>query len=256
MTLFRVEQRGIVSVRPTDDVNRVMAYPRVRRALDETLRIHPGTYGHEVEVAHFAAVTTALAGLADSRRKLTIEAALLHDKGKDEVEIRAPGLLDTKGRLSPEQFEVVKTHPEWGAARLKGSHPELVVLTAGNHHRKRQEAEKCYPGGGFDINKTDDPLLPSSEADRRELALILDYVTASDMYSSTWLGGNRNHYLPIEGLSPEEIAIKQMQKWEEVDGDYAGDTQIRDLTKQIIAMTYDPENTRGVIKPPLNFSRN
>jgi len=80
-----------------------------------------------------------------SRRELhDIEnASLLHDIGKIGVPEK---ILQKPGRLSSEEYEVVKKHPEFGWAILRKipslENTSLLVL----HHHERMDG-KGYPGG-------------------------------------------------------------------------------------------------------------
>jgi putative two-component system response regulator len=65
-----------------------------------------------------------------------MRAAGLHDVGKIGV---PDGILLKPDRLTPEEFEVVKTHTVIGARILSGSHSPLLQLgeiIAGSHHER------------------------------------------------------------------------------------------------------------------------
>ncbi len=70
-------------------------------------------------------------------------AALLHDIGKLEL---PPALLRKAERFSDREWEIVRLHPELGAARLAGipGVPGLAVLVAYEHHL-RWDGKANYP---------------------------------------------------------------------------------------------------------------
>lgn len=75
---------------------------------------------------------------------------LLHDIGKMRV---APEILNKPGKLTPEEYGVMKQHTVYGYEMLKGQTPEVVADIALNHHQRWDG--KGYPAlpdartGGF-----------------------------------------------------------------------------------------------------------
>lgn len=89
---------------------------------------------HTWRVAHVSGVIAREMGMAPSKVELLLRAARLHDVGKITI---PDGILLKAGRLTPEEFAVVKGHAKAGAALLAGSRSpmmrlaELIALT---HH--------------------------------------------------------------------------------------------------------------------------
>lgn len=76
------------------------------------------TYYHSLNVAVESAYTGFQMGLNDELMEQLIEAALLHDIGKKYIDIN---ILNKKGKLTSEEFEIIKNHPKWGAQEIKQS---------------------------------------------------------------------------------------------------------------------------------------
>lgn len=105
----------------------------------------PYTSGHSVRVAKISRAIARDFGLSDDLIAEIWNAALLHDVGKIHAEF-AP-LLSKEGKLSPEEWEVMKTHAQRGAelvglfSRFNGHVVESV-----RHHHERWDG-LGYPVG-------------------------------------------------------------------------------------------------------------
>jgi len=93
------------------------------------------TFHHSVNV--FLVSTALLQPFAKDREQLAVfaQAALLHDVGKTRIPYE---ILHKRGRLTDEEFEVIKQHPIHGAEILLESgaaHP-LAVEVAYSHHMR------------------------------------------------------------------------------------------------------------------------
>ena len=94
----------------------------------------PFTYRHSIGVADAALSIARTLELPAERIKVVRRAALLHDIGK----LRVPNsILDKPGRLTGEEFAVVKEHPALTRNILErvSVFGELAVI-AGDHHEK------------------------------------------------------------------------------------------------------------------------
>jgi putative nucleotidyltransferase with HDIG domain len=93
----------------------------------------PYTSGHSQRVARYAQFIARTAGLTGKASDRIYTAALLHDVGKIYEEF-AP-ILRKPGRLTDEEFDVMKTHTSRGAALVrKVSHFEDLVPMVEAHH--------------------------------------------------------------------------------------------------------------------------
>jgi HD-GYP domain-containing protein (c-di-GMP phosphodiesterase class II) len=91
---------------------------------------------HITRMSRMASHLALAAGAAPSECELLLHAAPMHDVGKIAI---PDSILLKPGRLTPEEWEVMKTHAELGARLLEGS-PSPVVetgrLIALTHHER------------------------------------------------------------------------------------------------------------------------
>jgi HD-GYP domain-containing protein (c-di-GMP phosphodiesterase class II) len=94
----------------------------------------PYTFRHSEGVAEYAAAAAGVLGFgADALRGLR-RAALLHDVGKLGVSNR---ILDKPGKLTEEEFAVVRRHPEYSFRILSRVAPlRALAETAASHHER------------------------------------------------------------------------------------------------------------------------
>lgn len=103
----------------------------------------PYTRGHSERVARYSiAIGKSLNLPADQMRNLRIS-ALLHDVGKIGIDDR---ILRKPGALSDEEFEVMKGHPEKGAA-IMGGVAQLIDIIPGMKYHHEKWAGGGYPEG-------------------------------------------------------------------------------------------------------------
>lgn len=89
---------------------------------------------HTWRVAHMCGVLARELGMATPEVELLLRAARLHDVGKITI---PDGILLKAGRLTDEEFSVVKGHARAGAALLSGSRSPMIRLAetiALTHH--------------------------------------------------------------------------------------------------------------------------
>jgi putative nucleotidyltransferase with HDIG domain len=100
------------------------------------------TYEHTQRVGHLAARLARGLGLGDREVWLIRRAAPLHDIGKIAI---PDSILLKPGRLSDEEFEVVKTHAVLGARVLAAGGSDVLesAETIARHHHER------WDGGGY-----------------------------------------------------------------------------------------------------------
>ncbi|MEA2423352.1 MAG: hypothetical protein QOF55_2451, partial [Thermoleophilaceae bacterium] len=92
------------------------------------------TARHSAAVARYSRETAAAAGFSARDQELVHTAALLHDIGKFEL---SDHVLKGSSRLSDEEWETIKKHPERGAeliARVDG-YDEVADIVLGHHER-------------------------------------------------------------------------------------------------------------------------
>src|SRR5205085_6039106 len=106
----------------------------------------PYTHGHSRRVAHHAAMIAKGMGLPKQQVAKVRTAAVLHDVGK----INTPtAILHKPGRLTDDEFDVIKLHPVDGAEMVsKLGDAELTAIV--RHHHERLDGTgypNRLPGG-------------------------------------------------------------------------------------------------------------
>jgi PAS domain S-box-containing protein len=136
-----------------------------------------GTFEHTERVGATSAEIAARLGLSAEQIELLREAAPLHDVGKLAI---SDTILLKPGKLSTEEYEVMKTHADLGARVLSGSNSpvlQLAAVIARTHHERWDGAG--YPNGlaGETI-----PLVGRMVA----VADVFDALTHDRPYKSAW----------------------------------------------------------------------
>ncbi len=137
----------------------------------------PETGAHIVRMAHYSRHIARVLGLPEEQQELLLEAAPMHDIGK----VGTPDLILLKpGKLTPDEFAVMKQHAEIGYEILNsGSSPLLKVAAeiARTHHEKFDGSG--YPRG---LKGTDIPLFGRIVA----VADVFDALTSERPYKKAW----------------------------------------------------------------------
>jgi putative two-component system response regulator len=100
------------------------------------------TKNHFLRLGHYARLLARAIGLSPHHQELLQHAAPLHDIGKVGIPDK---VLLKNGRLTPDEFEIIKTHATVGHEILKGSDSPLLQLAAAmarSHHER-------YDGSGY-----------------------------------------------------------------------------------------------------------
>ena len=105
---------------------------------------HEGTFQHCLLVAGVAAIYARGSELTSAQATALMNAAILHDIGKAAIPL---DLLDKPGKLTDEEFEVVKRHPGYAHHYLvQRSSTPAIVLDAVRHHHEALDGSG-YPDG-------------------------------------------------------------------------------------------------------------
>jgi putative nucleotidyltransferase with HDIG domain len=179
-----------------DDVRlgRAVAHEKVAALVDDIsgqldrnasalLRVLQLKSKHQYTYLHSVAVCTLMVNLArhlamddEAVRTLGL-AGLLHDVGKVAI---PDAVLDKPGRLSAEEFALVRTHPEEGLALLRedGAMPALAMEVCLHHHER-------WDGNGYPHGlKAEDISLPARMG---AICDVYDALTSHRAYKAAWL---------------------------------------------------------------------
>lgn len=132
---------------------------------------------HIARMSHLSAALAEEAGVGAADVELLLHAVPMHDIGKIGI---PDGILLKKGKLEPEEFEVMKTHTTIGAELLSGETSDVMTLAreiALNHHEKWNG--KGYPRG---ITGVDIPFFARVAA----IADVFDALTSERPYKRAW----------------------------------------------------------------------
>ncbi|MBP3278987.1 MAG: HD-GYP domain-containing protein, partial [Butyrivibrio sp.] len=144
------------------------------------------TNGHSVRVADYSAEIARRAGYDVSALQRIYITGLLHDVGKIGI---PDAIINKNGKLDDEEYAIIKTHPEKGAAILSNIQdmPELSIGARWHHERFDG---KGYPEGlmGEDIP---------------EMARIIAIADAYDAMTS-----NRSYRRSL----PQEVVRAEIEK--------------------------------------------
>ena len=111
------------------------------RALTAELEEHdPSTGRHSRRVATLSVRVAEQMGLPPHRVRRLAIAGLVHDIGKLRID---PDVLNKPARLTDEEYEQIKKHPELGVALLRhlGGFDEVLAIVEAHHER--------WAGGGY-----------------------------------------------------------------------------------------------------------
>jgi len=101
------------------------------------------TCGHSERVALLSRSLAAEAGLSEHHVERIYMAGLLHDVGKIGV---PEAVLQKTGKLTDEEFDQIKKHPEIGAKILRDIKQIEDIIPGVLHHHERYDG-KGYPSG-------------------------------------------------------------------------------------------------------------
>jgi putative two-component system response regulator len=130
--------------------------------------------GHHLQrMSSYCEILTRQLGLPERDRELVRLSSQLHDVGKVAI---SDSILQKRGKLTPEEYEVIKTHAEIGYEMLTDSTSEIVhmgALIARTHHER-------WDGGGYPRGLAGEEIpLPGRIA---AVADVFDALTSDRVY--------------------------------------------------------------------------
>lgn len=182
-------------------VHQLMDNDSAMGTLSRMISIDPSLYDHSASVAMFATVMSkqVLKGpISQKEAELIAQAGLYHDAGKSCI---PNAVLNKPGAFTPEEFEIMKTHVQFGfkelTAAIAAGAPidEKVAQVALEHHER-------FTGKGYPFGKKgrfeDDPV--------NGIHVYARIVSIADAYSALLM---KRVYKPA---LPAEKALELMQK--------------------------------------------
>lgn len=148
----------------------------------------PYTVNHQRRVAQIAVAIAQEMGADPEFVEGIRVMGLLHDLGKIAI---PSAILSKSGRLSPQEMNLIKTHPQAGYDILMGIHfPWPVALAVLQHHER-------LDGSGYPNGFAGDQIIPEAR-----ILAVADVVEAM---------ASHRPYRPARGLEAviEEISSKQ-----------------------------------------------
>lgn len=176
---------------------------------------------HIMRMTNFAQVIAKALHLPEAQRELLYVAAPMHDVGKIGI---ADAVLLKPGKLTTEEFEIMKTHTDIGVTILEGK-DELIAAArdiAGSHHERWDGMG--YPRG---LKAEQIPLLARICA----VADVFDALTSTRPYKQAWsvtdahawmMAESGKHFDPdvvnaFDQAMPEILRIKELYRDDIID---------------------------------------
>lgn len=156
--------------------NSVMRHPHALISLSRLKTSDEYTYMHSVAVCALMVALARQMGLSDDQVREAGVAGLMHDVGKMMI---APAILNKPDRLTAEEYQAMKYHPQAGHKILKGSQQvTAAVKDVCLHHHEKMDGSG-YPHGlkGEEI---------SMFARMSAICDVYDAVTSDRPYKKGW----------------------------------------------------------------------
>jgi len=132
---------------------------------------------HVKRMSHYSVVLAQAAKLDNAKLAMLLSASMMHDVGKIGI---PDNILLKPGKLTAEEFEIMKTHAKIGAELLSNSNSELIQMAekiALSHHEK-------WDGTGYP-NRLRGEKIPL-EARIVAIADVFDALTSERPYKKAW----------------------------------------------------------------------
>ena len=149
------------------------------------------TKGHSNRVAKYSRMLAEALGEDEKTQENIYYVALLHDIGKIGV---PNAIINKPGKLTDEEYEIIKTHPVIGSDILKtiSSMPEISIGARSHHER--------YDGKGY----------PDGLAGE-EIPWIARIIGVADAYDAMTSNRSYRQYLPQDVVKAEILKCRGVQ---------------------------------------------
>jgi HD-GYP domain-containing protein (c-di-GMP phosphodiesterase class II) len=143
------------------------------------------TYQHSVNLCVLGVTVGKLLNYSPKQLKEFGVGLLFHDFGKTRVPLE---ILNKPGRLTPEEFEIMKNHAEYGYDILSKKYklPEITKMVIRHHHEK-------LDGSGYPLGLKGNQLPEWVQIST--IVDIYDALTADRIYKSKWTHQNAIEFL-------------------------------------------------------------
>ena len=169
----------------------------------------PETGAHILRMAHYSELIARGLGLPLADQQLLLEAAPMHDIGKVGI---TDAILLKPGRLTPEEFEIMKGHAQIGHDILKDSASQVLKTGAEialGHHEK-------FDGSGYPQGLAGEqiPIFSRIVA----VADVFDALTSERPYKPAWTLERAAEHLRSQAGAHFDPACVQVffEQWEQV----------------------------------------
>lgn len=158
---------------------------------------------HVIRMSHYAREIALAAGMGTDDAEEIFNAAPMHDVGKMGI---PDAVLQKPGKLTPDEWEIMKTHAQIGAEIIGDDKSTLLQLAsriALHHHEK-------WDGTGYPHGLASDAI--PLEARIVALADVFDALTSKRPYKEAWPIEDATNYILSEAgkqFDPELVAAFQ-----------------------------------------------
>ncbi|MTI69183.1 MAG: HD-GYP domain-containing protein [Firmicutes bacterium] len=154
-------------------------------AMTKMLEIHDTyTNNHSKSVAEIATKIAEHMDISKEKTKEIYWAGIVHDIGKTIIPSE---IINKKGKLTDEEFEIIKKHPIWGYEALKNSEELKDIANYVRYHHERWDGNG-YPDG----------------LEGEDIPLIAQILTVADTWNAMTSDRSYRKALPKE-VAKEEI---------------------------------------------------
>ncbi len=135
------------------------------------------TANHVKRVAEYSYILAIALGLPPAEAELLRTASPMHDIGKVAI---SDAILNKPGRLTPEEYDAIKSHTDIGYHLLQGSKRELLraaAVVAEQHHEK-------WDGSGYPAGRKGEEIHIFGRI--TAVADVFDALSAERVYKKPW----------------------------------------------------------------------
>lgn len=198
------------------------------------------TFAHSIKVSILSLALGTQMGLGKDELALLGTGAMLHDLGKASIPLK---ILNKPGRLTEEEFSVMKTHPQRGVSHLsekgRGSRPEILSCIL-EHHEKLNGTG--YPQG---LSEPEIGFFPKIVS----VADVYDALTSDRIYQRGTAA--HNAIVILYGLRNLHFDPRVLNAFIGVVGVYPVGTMVRLNTREIAIVV--SVNPREPLRPDIEI---